>query len=295
MQKIFYNKRTIMSESTQLDWKTYESITRYIYENLGKQAGVRVKGHGQNCKVTGRSGVLHQIDVLTTHSDGLHSYDTAIECKYWKEKVNKDTVMKVASIIEDTGISKGVIVTKSGFTKDGLEYAKFKNIGLVELREPTSKDDESTPKEIEFGTLNIMTNIKVTGPKISKIDIGNNRFLEVENELDLFNYFLILKNETRVAFYDYVADFRMEVARQNVMDKEIIKNYKVPESRLCNRLTDNTFELDEITLTGQLGKRNESKNLTFTLVDKVWLIMKSIFEERTFTFSENGLLIEHKK
>lgn len=295
MQRIFYNKRTTMSESTQLDWKTYESITRYIYESIGKQAGVRVKGYGQTCKVTGRSGVPHQIDVLTTHSDGLHSYDTAIECKYWKEKVNKDTVMKVAAIIEDTGISKGVIVTKSGFTKDGLEYAKFKNIGLVELREPTNKDDESTTKEIEFGTLNIMTNIKVKGPKILKIDIGNNRFLEVENELNLFNYFLILKNGTRVAFYDYVADFRMEVARQNVMDKEIIKNYKVPESRLCNRLIDNTFELDEITLTGQLSQRNESKNLTFTLVDKVWLIMKSIFEKRTFTFSENGLLIEQKK
>ena len=284
-----------MSESTQLDWKTYESITRYIYESLGKQAGIRVKGHGQTCKVTGRSGVTHQIDVLTTHSDGLHSYNTAIECKYWKERVNKDTVMKVASIIEDTSISKGIIVTKNGFTKDGLEYAKFKNIGLVELREPTNKDYESTTKEIEFGTLNIMTNIKVTGPKISKIDIGNNRFLEVENELDLFNYFLILKNETRVAFYDYVADFRMEVARQNVMDKEITKNYKVPESRLCNRLTDNTFELDEIILTGHLSQRNESKNVTFTLVDKVWLIMKSIFEERTFTFSENGLLIEQKK
>ena len=295
MQRIFYKKRTKMSESTQLDWKTYESITRYIYESLGKQAGVRVKGHGQNCKITGRSGVPHQIDVLTTHSDGLHSYDTAIECKYWKEKVNKDTVMKLASIIEDTGISKGIIVTKNGFTKDGLEYAKFKNIGLVELREPTNKDYESNTMEIEFGTLNIITNIKVTGPKISKIDIGNNRFLEVENELDLFNYFLILKNETRVAFYDYVADFRMEVARQNVMDKEIIKNYKVLESKLHNRLTDKILEVDEITLSGQLTQRNENRNITFTLVDKVWLIMKSIFEERTFTFSENGLLIEQKK
>lgn len=295
MQRIFYKKRTKMSESTQLDWKTYESITRYIYESLGKQAGVRVKGHGQNCKITGRSGVPHQIDVLTTHSDGLHSYDTAIECKYWKEKVNKDTVMKLASIIEDTGISKGIIVTKNGFTKDGLEYAKFKNIGLVELREPTNKDYESNTMEIEFGTLNIITNIKVTGPKISKIDIGNNRFLEVENELDLFNYFLILKNETRVAFYDYVADFRMEVARQNVMDKEIIKNYKVLESKLHNRLTDKILEVDEITLSGQLTQRNENRNITFTLVDKVWLIMKSIFEKRTFTFSENGLLIEQKK
>ncbi len=110
----------------------------------------------------------------------------------------------------------------------------------------------TTAKEIEFGTLDIITNIKVTGPKISKIDIGNNRLLKVKNELNLFNYFVILKNGTRVAFYDYVADFRMEVSLQNVMDKEITKNYKVPKSYLHIRLTDKILELDEINLTGQL-------------------------------------------
>jgi len=155
-----------MSTTNNLNWKTYESITKYIYGTLGKQSGVTIKGYGSNCKIKGKSGVSHQIDVLTVHSDGIHAYETAIECKYWKDKVNKDIVMKVSSIIEDAGISKGVIVTKSGFTKDGLEYAKFKNIGLVELRESTNKDNESTEKQIEFGTLDIITNIKVTGPKI---------------------------------------------------------------------------------------------------------------------------------
>ncbi|MEC4004830.1 restriction endonuclease [Flavobacterium sp. SUN052] len=282
-----------MSEAYKLDWKTYESITKYIYENLGRQSGVKVKGHGQNCKVVGKSTVSHQIDVLTTHSDGIHNYYTAIECKYWKEKVNKDIVMKVASIIEDAGISKGVIVTKNGFTQDGLEYAKFKNIGLVELREPTTKDGEFTAKEIEFGNIDIKINATITSPKISTIDIGNNRFLEVENEFDLFNYFIILKNGTQVAFYDYVANFRMEVANQDIMGKEITKSYKIPESRLCKRQTDKTFELDEVTFTGQLTQRNESRNLTFTLVDKVWLIMKSIFDNRRFSFSENGIIVEH--
>lgn len=283
-----------MDESNKLDWKSYESITMYIYENLGKQSGVKVKGHGQNCKVTGRSGVPHQIDVLTTHSDGVHSYDTAIECKYWKEKVNKDIVMKVASIIEDAGISKGVIVTKSGFTQDGLDYARFKNIGLVELREVTEKDHDIIPKQIEFATLDIKMNITVTGPKISKIDIGNNRFLEVENELDLFNYYLILKNGSTKVFYDYVADFRMEVSRQNIMGKEITKSYTIVESTLGNRYSRDTVKLDEIIITGQLTQRNESKTMQFTLVDKVLLIMKSIFDNRRFSFSETGMIIEHK-
>lgn len=40
-----------------LDWKMYESITKYIYENLGRQESVIVKGHGRDCKVIGKSGV----------------------------------------------------------------------------------------------------------------------------------------------------------------------------------------------------------------------------------------------
>jgi hypothetical protein len=284
-----------MSDAKNLEWKTFESITKYIYENLGRQAGVKVKGYGQNCKVTGRSGVPHQIDVLTTHSDGVHTYDTAIECKYWKEKVNKDIVMKVASIIADAGISKGVIVTKMGFTKDGLEYAKFKNIGLVELREPTDKEHESTPKEIEIATVQINLNITATRPKLLQINLGNNRNLDVQDEFDLFNYFILLRDGKCVPFYDYVTDFRLDIANQKKMGIEITKSYILPESHLFRRGINESIQFDEVAITGQSTQNDYSKNLEFRLVDKVWLIMKSIFEERTFTLSENGLIKEHKK
>src|SRR5262245_3150377 len=124
-----------------MDWLYYENITKYIYESLGKRTGVKIEGHGPSCRVKGRSGVEHQIDVLASHSDGIHSYRTAIECKYWKDKVDKDIVMKVVNIIEDAGIDKGVIVSKNGFTEDGISFARYKNISLVELRE-TGKGDE---------------------------------------------------------------------------------------------------------------------------------------------------------
>ena len=52
--------------------------------------------HGGNCKVRGKSGVSHQIDVLTSHPDGVHTYKTAIECKYWDKYIDKDVIMKVA-------------------------------------------------------------------------------------------------------------------------------------------------------------------------------------------------------
>lgn len=284
-----------MSTANKLDWKTYESITKYIYQTLGKQSGVTIKGYGSNCKVVGKSGVSHQIDVLTAHADGIHTYETAIECKYWKDKVNKEIVMKVSSIIEDAGISKGVIVTKSGFTKDGLEYAKFKNIGLVELRESTDKDHESNPKEIEIATLQINLNITATRPKLLQINLGNNRHLDVQDEFDLFNYFILLRDGKRVPFYDYVTDFRLDIANQKEMDIEITKSYKLPESHLFRRGISESIPFDEVTITGKLTQNDYNKDLEFTLVEKVWLLMKSIFDERTFSLSENGIIMEHKK
>jgi hypothetical protein len=282
-----------MSGTNHIDWKTYESITRYIYENLGRHADVVVKGYGRDCKVTGQSGVQHQIDVLTTHYDGIRSYDTAIECKYWNKKVNKDVVMKLSSIMEDAGISKGIIVTRNGFTKDGEDYAKFKNIGLVVLREWNERDRDSRPKEIELGILQIKLNIISTSPKLLQIDLGNNRFLSVEDEFDLFNYYLELKDKKIVPFYNYIKDFRLYIADQEKMDLEMNKTYRFPESRLYRRGITEGIEIDEMTIKGKLTRSDKSKNLEFRLVDKVWLIMRSIFDNRTFSFSENGILIEH--
>lgn len=284
-----------MSETSNLDWKTYESITKYIYETLGKKAGVSVKAYGSNCKVKGKSGVSHQIDVLTAHSDGIHTYETAIECKFRKGKVNKDVVMKLVQILEDTGISKGIIVSKSGFTRDGILYAKHKDIGIVHLREYEDKDLLDSSPKIDIANLDLNIKINVKRPKITSIDIGANRKIKIKHEFDYFSYIVMLENGNLIPFYDYVKEFRKEVNRINDKTKPFIKKYKIPGSSLFNQQTGEKLDLDEILFTGLITESDDNRNLKYTIVDKVWLLMKSIFEERTFSFSENGLIIEHKK
>lgn len=281
--------------TNELNWKTYESITKYIYETLGKQSGVTIKGYGSSCIVKGKSGVGHQIDVLTSHSDGTTIYETAIECKYWKDKVNKDVVMKLAQILEDAGISKGIIVSKSGFTRDGIQYAKHKDIGIVHLREYEDKDLNDYPDKIDVATLNLNIKMHLTRPKITSIEIGDNRKIEIKHEFDYFDFSIILKDGNQVPFYDYVNDFRKEINRLNDNTKPLTKKYKIAGSKLLNRQTKEKIDLDEILFTGQITESDDNRNLKYTIVDKVWLLMKSIFEERTFTFSENGLIIEQKK
>jgi hypothetical protein len=275
-----------MSEKTNLDWKKYESITKYIYETLGKESGVKIEGYGNNCKVKGKSGVNHQIDVLTNHSDGIHNYKTAIECKYWKDKINKDIVMKVSEIIEDAGINKGVIVSKSGFTPDGISFAKHRNIGLVELREIEEKDWEGRGRIFDIKTW--INRPEILGTVIDAIDKT-----ELDREvIEIDKVKIELLDGNKVPFIDYMTTFKKEL--HNVEFWQVFtKGYRLDGAYLINEKTNSKIKIKGIIFTGVLTKLNS--NLKFHPVDQIWLIMKSLFEERTFTISEKGIIREDKK
>lgn len=142
--------KSFASDADDVHWQDYEELVKDIYQALGQANCVTVECWGSSCKVEGPPGSFHQIDVLTRHSDGLHHYMTAISCKYWNRKVGKQEVRELAQIVQDAGLSKGVIVSKMGFTAPAIAYAKSKNIGLVELRKPVDKDWDGYLKEIRF-------------------------------------------------------------------------------------------------------------------------------------------------
>jgi len=146
MDRVFF----IFKMDIGMNWEIYEETVKNIYQVLGASKGVKIECYGNSCKCTGKSGDAHQIDVLTTHNDGIHDYKTSIECKYWKEKINKDIVMKVLEICKDCNFHKGVIVSKMGFTPDAIKFAKYYDVGLVELREPLEQDVENRLQEIDM-------------------------------------------------------------------------------------------------------------------------------------------------
>lgn len=274
-----------MFEKENLDWKKYESITKYIYETLGKESGVEIECYGNNCKVIGKSEVKHQIDVLTVHSDGIHNYKTAIECKYWKDKINKDIVMKVSEIIEDAGINKGVIVSKKGFTPDGISYAKYKNIGLVELREIEEKD--LSDKKGIFDIKSWINRPELLGTVIDAIDKTE---LDREN-IEIDKVKIELTDGKQIPFIKYIRTFKKEL--HNIDFWQVFtKGYKLDGAHLINEKSKSKIKIRGIIFTGILTKL-ESK-LKFYPVDQIWLIMKSIFEEKTFTISEKGVIREDR-
>ena len=133
-----------------MNWHSYEELVKDIYEKLGESGNIEILCWGSTCRVQGNSGVSHQIDVLTSHSDGVHQYRTAIECKYWEKKVDKDPIAKLLAILDDTQIEKGVVVSQSGFTADAKRLARSRNISLVELRSPLDADWEGLIRDIHI-------------------------------------------------------------------------------------------------------------------------------------------------
>ena len=130
------------SGAGDLKWQDYEELVKDIYQVLGRADGVTIECWGPTCKVEGPPGVFHQIDVLTRHTAGLHEYRTAIECKNWNRKVGPSVVREIAQIVQDTGLDKGVVVSKMGFSDQAKTLARSHNIGLVELRRPVDRDWE---------------------------------------------------------------------------------------------------------------------------------------------------------
>ena len=132
--------RRPVPDADDLDWQGYEKLVRDILEALGQTVGVEILCWGRSCIVEGPPGVSHQVDVLTRLSDGVNEYRTATSCKWWNRKVGISHVRELASIVQEAALSKGVIVSKSGFTKGARELAAARGIGLIELRQPTDED-----------------------------------------------------------------------------------------------------------------------------------------------------------
>lgn len=82
--------------------------------------GYRVR---TNQVVEGRSGNAHELDVVARRADELTEYVTVVEAKSWDARVGKDVVAKLAYVLADVGMHKGIIAAPGGFTSGALTAA----------------------------------------------------------------------------------------------------------------------------------------------------------------------------
>ena len=267
------------------DWEEYEKVTATVYQALGQSIGIEVMCHGRDCSLMGRSGVRHQIDVLTSHGDGVHAYRTAIECKYWNRKVDKAVVAKHASTVEDTGVEKGVVVSKSGFTRDATRLAKQLNVSLVELRKPLDSDwrgyirnlvlrlnvfDKKT-YDYQFVLPNVQENRDVIPGMYSALNSDVILSMPDGKKESLWD---IENRETVVT-----ADWKEGDEREFVIRFDAGTTLSVVDS-------DVNAIISEIRFKARLHVVSEEMRIP--VEDQVALLMKAIFEDEEFVISPDG-------
>lgn len=87
------------------DWRGYQKEAETFFRPMGFKAST-------DAKVTG-ARATHNIDVWVTFTRyGLH-HRWVVECKYWKSAVPKEKVMALASVIQDVGADRGILLSKS--------------------------------------------------------------------------------------------------------------------------------------------------------------------------------------
>lgn len=160
----------------------FEKLTESIYKKLTIDS--RLESVEQNVFLNGPEGP-RQIDVLVTKSIGDIKFLTVIECKDYKDNITIETLDGFHSKLIDVNASKGIMVTRKGFSK--TTFAKAKRLGITlctahtALSEKWKLDIDAPVRIKEIKLLNIEFDYsfslieKTTFPQVVSLLIeGNN-------------------------------------------------------------------------------------------------------------------------
>ena len=156
------------------DWKKLEHLAAEIQRQLSPSSTI-----SHNVKIAGKSsGVDRQIDVLIEDRVGQFPIQIAIECKDHNTPADINVVGEFHSLLQDTRISKGVLVCPGGFTKAALQLALSQGI---ETYRPVDTDPHkwrcavSLPTVCDFRSARIRLHLSFSLPLPLRIpyDTGN--------------------------------------------------------------------------------------------------------------------------
>lgn len=117
-----------------VDWRSFEQFVRTI---LDQDQNIVVE---HDVTAVGKSGARRQIDVKLTHRVGMLTYVTIVECKRWKDRVDRQRIDVLAASLDDLNASKGAMFTTTGYEDGAEKYARDKGIDLFLVRDLTDEE-----------------------------------------------------------------------------------------------------------------------------------------------------------
>lgn len=118
------------------DWQEFEELAARIYENLAPH-GATVT---HNDHIEGRdSGTARQIDVSIRFEVMGHEFLTIVQARDRSTPADVNSVGEFATVVEDVGAHKGVLISRSGFTDTAKSLAHSKGIDLCNVHDAASE------------------------------------------------------------------------------------------------------------------------------------------------------------
>src|SRR5690349_16412767 len=112
--------------------KEFELLTKELFE---KELAIQLnqKTTVEHQKVFKKNGYDYTVDLSYRISIASIEYWNIIECKYWDSYIKRSMINSVQSEISDLKAHKAIVVTKKGFQKGAIAYAKKFGIALVKI------------------------------------------------------------------------------------------------------------------------------------------------------------------
>ena len=116
-------------------WKKYQEDAAAYFRSLGLNAATDVTVKGARTS--------HDIDVLVTSHYVGFDITWIVECKHWKNPVNKLHVIALREIVSDIGADRGILLSEAGFQSGAIEAASLTNIQVTSLADVSESASKS--------------------------------------------------------------------------------------------------------------------------------------------------------
>ena len=109
--------------TSDTSWRNLELRVAKYFERSGYAART-------NHKERGRSGLVHEIDVLVEMTDAAGRHRVAVECKAWRSPIEKEVIYKLEKVMQDVGLSKGIVISAGGLRSGARVAAEQAHIDV---------------------------------------------------------------------------------------------------------------------------------------------------------------------
>ena len=163
------SEQDIKNDTKKNTGKSYEELTQKIFQELNNQQYVTNIDVKRDIILEGKTA-KHQIDVFWEFKHSGIPYFTIVQAKNWAKNVELSHLITFKGVLDDLpNQPRGVFVTKTGYQKGALEYAKKNGIVIYVLREPCKDDFEDQISAINIRFRIIKKDVQITDVKMDEL------------------------------------------------------------------------------------------------------------------------------